>query len=612
MPPPSSIQGASASADTLASIKHLRLPSLTAGGAAALAASGKSFARSGGHEAHIIAPAYPSGPLGMSRSTSSLGGGTLAAPSVPLSSAALKLLNLGRTQTGYVHERRHVEHHRRNVGSTTRLSSQLLQPPEEEDAPDAPSQTFVESLNLPPAVLESLTRGDFVYCERASSDIDSNAYQLRVVDHKGVSSTDYCTVSQAGITHVSAQGEKRCCSTGTFPPTLSAQFMGADSEFTRLVQFEREHRLFLATRRIPFFAKYRMWKQFSQWKNHIRRGKLATSSQHLTDTLFLLNPTLRVALLRLRRLCSEAAEWGLFTCDRSRTYSLEAFVAQQNEKRIHVTTWLSEFSTDVSALVRSACDDVLDAFLAANGIHADHKMTFMERAALRTACRRLTKFVRLADFLVRDTLLGLALESTQQLLAFLTPPPAALPPRVVRTEMPRGSGEGGEAAGANAAHGTVAGSATAAARKAKGVAGPGVPMLVVSVSLEDPDEQAHREAGERGGRRRSDRRRSSAAAIAAAAAAAAAAEDPTAAGEPPAAPEPELFLTPALPAVRSALKSVLYDAMVVISTPVRLLNHADLIPYTRAASDDSTEEQVRRGAPSAMVRCSITFCSVAD
>ena len=60
--------------------------------------------------------------------------------------------------------------------------------------------------------------------------------------------------------------------------------------------------------------------------------------------------------------------------------------------------WLTGFSDDVRALVRGACDEVLNQFLANNKIDADHKMTFMERAALRTACSRLTKY---------DTLFGI-------------------------------------------------------------------------------------------------------------------------------------------------------------------------------------------------------------
>ena len=53
-----------------------------------------------------------------------------------------------------------------------------------------------------------------------------------------------------------------------------------------------------------------------------------------------------------------------------------------------MTGWLVEFSEDVLTIVRGACDEVLDQFLAANNIVAEHKMTFMEKAAMRTECRR--------------------------------------------------------------------------------------------------------------------------------------------------------------------------------------------------------------------------------
>jgi hypothetical protein len=233
---------------------------------------------------------------------------------------------------------------------------------------------------------------------------------------------------------------------------------------------------------IPMFARYRAWKAFNRWRRTVRDGeggggcaacvakrqsacrrvyrtprcppppsppppcpsprsqiqksKRQGSADSLAGQLFLLNPTLRTALRRLRHLCFEVNSWSLFAYDAARTYTLSEFVAQQNVKRIQVTTWLTEFSADVRALVRGACDEMLDSFLAANNIRADHKMTFMERSALRAECRRLTKFVRLADFVVRDTLLKLALDSASALLQYIVPPPALVPPRVIRTDLP--------------------------------------------------------------------------------------------------------------------------------------------------------------------------------
>ena len=68
--------------------------------------------------------------------------------------------------------------------------------------------------------------------------------------------------------------------------------------------------------------------------------------------------------------------------------------------------------------VRKAADGVLDKFLDENQIVADHKMTFMQRAAMRTECHKLVKYIRLCDFIVRDTLLSLALESIELMLHF--------------------------------------------------------------------------------------------------------------------------------------------------------------------------------------------------
>ena len=63
----------------------------------------------------------------------------------------------------------------------------------------------------------------------------------------------------------------------------------------------------------------------------------------------------------------------------------------------------------------------LDEFLGQNGVDADHKMTFMERAALRTECRKLARFIRVVDFQVRQTLIALAYESAKQLWKVVHP-----------------------------------------------------------------------------------------------------------------------------------------------------------------------------------------------
>ena len=46
-----------------------------------------------------------------------------------------------------------------------------------------------------------------------------------------------------------------------------------------------------------------------------------------------------------------------------------------------------------------ACDTTVNAFLEEMQIEADHPMTFMDRAALRSKLRRLTHFMRFVDLM---------------------------------------------------------------------------------------------------------------------------------------------------------------------------------------------------------------------
>ena len=77
-------------------------------------------------------------------------------------------------------------------------------------------QTFIESLRLSLDALEAVARGEFVYltpirargragivCTDGAVVGHENLYDLRVVEHKRTNPQDYCTLSDAGIVHVS-------------------------------------------------------------------------------------------------------------------------------------------------------------------------------------------------------------------------------------------------------------------------------------------------------------------------------------------------------------------------------------------------------------------------
>ena len=311
--------------------------------------------------------------------------------------------------------------------------------------------TFTESLNLDRTALSEFLNGNFLYMEPIKDA--QSVYDLGVVDHSNVNMDDYHTMSRAGITHF----------------TLSSE-----PEFTPLDVWEREYHLFNVIQFIPFFKKYRLWKSYTTWKKTVRNGKMNNASTELTNKLFLLTKQLRDAMAQVRHLCFKVGVLGLFDMGNdeplpkseeelkaeaeeearlaeeaaekamqgasadmflmpSKTQEDEAnklhegiflvdeFLSAQEKKRELLGDWLLDFTDDIRMIVRGACDSVLDDFLEGNNIVADHKMTFMEKAALRTACRKLVKFVRLCDFIVQQTLLDLGVESTQNLLKWLQP-----------------------------------------------------------------------------------------------------------------------------------------------------------------------------------------------
>lgn len=104
--------------------------------------------------------------------------------------------------------------------------------------------------------MDEFMAGNFLYL-RPRQGMDRNAYDLETCEHWETDPNDYYTMSKAGITH----------------------FVGTDSEFTTLEQWEREYSLFSLIRAIPFFAKYCKWKNFTVWKRNVRAKKASMCSQ---------------------------------------------------------------------------------------------------------------------------------------------------------------------------------------------------------------------------------------------------------------------------------------------------------------------------------------------
>ncbi|XP_019622649.1 PREDICTED: dynein heavy chain 6, axonemal-like [Branchiostoma belcheri] len=268
----------------------------------------------------------------------------------------------------------------------------------------------------------------------AHSSIEYNPYNLKIVSHENIDRNDYSTISQKGVTHV----------------------QGGEAEFTDLDRWEQEHGYYQQLIKIPVFYLFRKWKAFTTWRKNVRHKKIMQCRKRLNENLFIVNASLRPALLNVREMCYRISDMGLCKVEKGRTYTLEDFRQAQITQLNEVAGRLSEFRDLVKEVVRSACRTALleagftpddyfydtdtpggypeDGALAPGtamssmllqsdmDIYGDapDKMTYTEQANKRSHCRRLTCFIRLADYLVVNTMHVLAVNSVSTLLNYLT------------------------------------------------------------------------------------------------------------------------------------------------------------------------------------------------
>jgi len=225
--------------------------------------------------------------------------------------------------------------------------------------------------------------------------VHHHPYRLRVIAHAEANKQDFYTLSSGGLSHV--------CNGLT--------------EFTDMASWRSEQSVFHKIRQLPMFYNFRKWKAFHTWRKRVFADHVAARRKRLSANLFVLQPTLRQALLRVRALCLDIVEARLCRIDPARTYSLEEFVATQQTQVDDVMQTLVGFRTQVGEIAFAAARATLDlsgfpkasADEAAAG--ADEAMPFTDQARKRDQCGRLTHFIRLVDMLVANAMQALAVES---------------------------------------------------------------------------------------------------------------------------------------------------------------------------------------------------------
>jgi dynein heavy chain, axonemal len=227
---------------------------------------------------------------------------------------------------------------------------------------------------------------------QSSSNESESVYDLELITQHQVDKRLYFTLSKEGVT----------------------MFRDKVSSFTSLAQWEREYVLFHKIANINFFKRYRRWKAFAVWKNSIRSKKRQNASESLQAKLFLFNPPLYRTLANIRGLCLELVkESSMISLVPGRIFELDEFISYQQTIHDKLRKSLNKLSATVLQTVRAACDEVVDNFLKSNNIIANHKMTFMERAALRSECKSLTRFLRMVDITMNDFLLSMVVDAVE-------------------------------------------------------------------------------------------------------------------------------------------------------------------------------------------------------
>ena len=290
-------------------------------------------------------------------------------------------------------------------------------------------KTFMQIMEEHP--LYDLPYGDsFLYLHSTNG----SSYELDIIKHHDINPEDYFTLSYTGVTH----------------------FVGKSSDFTPLDQFEREHYLFSMISEIHFFHHYWEWKMFSVWRKTIRAIKMRKAKNHLKNNLFSLHPILGPSMVMVRGVILRVEHCRLYKINGEETYSLDAFCIEQTSQAESCTKNLSEMQQDLSDITYQACDQTLRRFLVDNNFHTEEDgepesgnvghavigeksltmannsvldgdddamddassrfVSFTERAAMRTQCRRLVQYIRLVDFHVYQTHLMLAKVSVEDLL----------------------------------------------------------------------------------------------------------------------------------------------------------------------------------------------------
>ena len=272
---------------------------------------------------------------------------------------------------------------------------------------------------------------EFVYlAPLKTNSLAYNPYDLEVVNHSDIDESHFYTMSAAGVTH----------------------FIDGQAEFTPLDQWEREYHLYNQIITLDVFRQYKLWKGFATWKKCVRQKKTKHCKQMLERNLFILNPVFQKSLLKIRNFCHELSDLTLHDIDTTELYALDDFYENQVTRRESVRETLGVIFSSIVETVEGSCSaaiEILEERLFGKGsemdgdflatttekkmgkaqtqrIEDDNKFSYAITAAKRSEQRKLFNYIRLADYMICDTLHDVLIASVGGVLDVLGHPSARL------------------------------------------------------------------------------------------------------------------------------------------------------------------------------------------
>ena len=212
-------------------------------------------------------------------------------------------------------------------------------------------------------------------------------------------------------------------------------------DFTPLDEWLRSIDHFKKLMTIPFFKYQREWRMFLLWKKYVQRGKMHSAQIHLSADLFFANNIIQPAFIQVQRQIYQIQSIKLFSLRSDGNYTLNQFMEENAEYRKKVAKKFEYFYKNLIRIVQDACEATTDSLssperqasssaddgplnLMIAHYHKTHSkaaalsnadtvqnLAYTQKASHKATCEKLTRFIRLVDYVVISALRSICFNS---------------------------------------------------------------------------------------------------------------------------------------------------------------------------------------------------------